>query len=114
MYGILSTKTLYTFFKRHPDIASGIVSISRTFDATQEAMGPVLLYTAAMAAEQPPPSATELPQTLPKKAGVSSQQLKPVAAEADLGAAAHSNGNTPSLEQQPGCTLATPDEGSSK
>ncbi|KAK9841581.1 hypothetical protein WJX74_008255 [Apatococcus lobatus] len=68
MYGILNTKTKYIFLKRDPDIASGRVYISKTFDGEKKPVGPILVWIAAMAADQAPlPRGDNLPTPLEKR-----------------------------------------------
>lgn len=63
MYGILSTKILYTFFRRDGDVASKKLHISRTLNGSKEPVGPAALWLAAKAAQQPALPRTEHAQT---------------------------------------------------
>ncbi len=90
-YGILSTKTRWTFFKRNDQDPSEL-AISRTYDATTEPVGLILLALAAEASTLPPLSRDDYPGTSPEKKWLPCRKPAPQAAAASAPAAEAAQG----------------------
>ena len=115
MYGVLSTKLLWTFFKRNADPSQGGPQISRTFNAHHESVGPVLLYLAAMAVDQAPIPRAGYPDTSPDSKWLPSKRQRAAASEAPAAPDSSANpGDDDDGSEPDGYDEASPDDGSSE